>query len=378
MTIKQSDYFNLDSNIDGFYVDAEGNIKIVDDMIGVVGASDGPSAYPSSAVKGADFTTEEVKQIEESGRFVQAIKNRYGHGLVYDQQGRYRGRKGELFFKDGRGNFSTLHRLTGRVNLISQQGGETRLRDYSLSQNGYTQPSGINLDELLRLASLRATSFSKGNILQLARNYGLNDLRLEIPTVSLATDAVVWVVARVMVSGSGTIALKHVETDKVLDVAAYDHPRTCVMPCYISWVGNLSHYTDSNEETSCRNTVWDFNTKTFKRVYNPSSEKLLPHTLSVEMDGNRSFLYAHMNIMCMESRVRQVANIISGESVVTSESTKIQVKFDVAYENTDYSICINLENCLQTWYTDKTTEGFTINIEREYVGKVFWTVVRTT
>jgi hypothetical protein len=377
MAIKQSDYFNLDSNIDGFYVDENGVVKIVDNMIGVIGATDGPAAYPTSVAKGAGFTTEEIKQIEETGSFVQAIKNIDGHGLVYDKQGRYLGHKGELFFRDGTGNFSTLKRLSGRTNLISQQGGETKLRDYSLVQNGYTVPSGINLDELMRLASLRSTTFSKGNILQLARNYALNNTTVQIPTVSLAVDAVVWVVARVTVRGSGTITLRHVESGKVLDTAAYNHPRSFTMPCYISWIGSLFYEIDETTPDSCRNTVWDFNSKTFKRIYNPSSETLLPHTLSLETSDGNIFQYAYINVMCMEPRIRQVADIISGEDVISSETT-YRVSFDKDMNDTDYSIHINLESSLQTWYTEKSVIGFTINIEREYEGKVFWTVVRNT
>jgi len=376
MAIKSSEYFNLDSNIDGFYVDEDGNVNIVDNMIGVVGATDGAPASPETAAKGAPLSSDTIDSLVSQGLNPAKIRSLLGHGLVYDDKGNHIANKGEMFFRDGQGNFSTLKKLTGQTNLILEEGSDLKLRDYSLVDKGYTNTAGISLDELMKYANLKTTNFSKGNILQLSRNYEIAGDTVSVPTVSLTEDAVVWAVGRIMARGSGEVRLRHLESDTVLDTGYFSFPSKFVMPCYISWIGNLEQYPETQSQYSkrCVDTTWDVKTKSFKRIYNPSGALVQPHTLVLE-SLDTDFTYGYLNIMCMEPKTRQSADFKTGSVYMSSDNYAII--FDQAFEDDGYSINIQLESPLQSWYSKKTPNGFDINIDRAYEGKVTWSAIKS-
>jgi hypothetical protein len=381
MAIKTSNYYKLDSNIDGFYVDEQGSVITVKDMIGVVGGTDGPAAYPLSTARLSSLSQDDILELTSKGLSPDQIKNYNGHGLLYDKNGKQIAQKGQMFFKDGLGNFSTLNGFTNSTKSIQEDGNILRLKDSSLYNAGYTSSLGITLDELLLTASKNAVSFSKGNVLQLSRNYKVGVSSVDMPTISLASDAVVWIVGRVTVSGSGTIQIYHKNSDTVLDVVKFDHPLNFSMPCYLSWVGNLPLWTDATatttdtSKTSCDNISWDFKTKSFRKIYNPTGEDLRPHT--IQLVASKTVHYAYINIMCMETRIRNSGTVKNGIDAISSNSTIYKVAFDTPFEDSNYSISIQLDKPLQTWYTDKSNTGFVINIEREYEGQVSWTAVKT-
>jgi hypothetical protein len=169
--LKTSNYYKLDSNIDGFYVDEQGSVITVKDMIGVVGGTDGPAAYPLSTARLSSLSQDDILELTSKGLSPDQIKNYNGHGLLYDKNGKQIAQKGQMFFKDGLGNFSTLKGFTNSTKSIQEDGNILRLKDSSLYNAGYTSSLGITLDELLLTASKNAVSFSKGNVLQLSRNY---------------------------------------------------------------------------------------------------------------------------------------------------------------------------------------------------------------
>ena len=65
MKIAQTNSFKLDSNIDGTYIDSENNVLTISNMIQVVGAADGPVAYPGVADPEAPFTVAEIQAFSD-------------------------------------------------------------------------------------------------------------------------------------------------------------------------------------------------------------------------------------------------------------------------------------------------------------------------
>jgi hypothetical protein len=379
MSVKDLGYYKLDTNIDGFYVDVNGNVKPVEDMIGVIGATDGPAAYPEGTALNSTLSKEDILSLENRNEKVDQIKNTRGHGLIYDKEGTPIGSKGQIFLKDGKGNFTTLLSLLDNSRMIKEKRNKIRMKDQSLFDAGYRSEIGISLDELINFADLSNTSFSKGNILQVARNYTGGDTTLTIPTVSLRSNAVVWIIARASMKGEGKIKIR--VGNEVLDEVFFKSSSDMSKPYYCSYVGSLPD--QEGEELvgdDCSIYKWDFTTKSFTKEIKDTSETLFNHEIVLEIESEDDSLKmnnAVLNVMCMEEISRDVASVQTGFVVMSEkDGTQKDILFDEPFDLEDYSISINLEDGLQAWYSDKNVNGFTINTERVYEGRVYWTAVK--
>lgn len=374
MAFKDLGYQKLDSNIDGFYVDENGNVSLVNDMIGVVGATDGPPAYPANIANNAPLTESDLSLLGRSNISPTIVNNSNGHGIVYDKEGNPIAQKGDLYFKDGKGNFTNFYDLINRSKMIRENKGKTRLKDATLEKAGYTSKVGISLSELINLSSLANTSFSKGNILQAARNYKANNTSLEVDTISLKEEAIVWIIGRVSVLGDGQAILKSNGTP--LQTINYAHPDLSSYPVYFSWLGSLPIDVAEPLPTGCNVYEWDFASKTFKKNVNDSNDTFYDHKITIETEA--TFSNGTLNVMCFETQSRDLSNVKTGSDVMTRENsdTKLDIEFDEEFPDEDYSIAIQLEDALQTWYSNKSSSGFTINIERAYSGSIYWTAIK--
>ena len=380
MKIAQTNSFKLDSNIDGTYIDSENNVLTISNMIQVVGAADGPVAYPGVADPEAPFTVAEIQAFSDFEDLT-VVTNNVGHGLLYDDEGRPYAHKGELVFRDGQGNVASLSRLISNVNSIFEEGATVYLRDKSL-QEFNTSDLGVSLDQLINRSIENASSFNSGNIVQAARNRETFKNGVSVLTVNLSENNVVWIAGHALVNEPTQVQVRDVSTDTVLTTGWISPESNNYAPVNVSWVGTLEVLDEeTQDENGCSSAIWDaFNKKFF--VIKEDALALNIHELALETvvegvsgsEPGNDFLQGTINIVCIDNTVDDNTAIENGE-VVFDNTDSVSVEFDTEMPNDEYSINLQSQEYNQLWYTDKSTKGFTVRSERTYTGSCFWTAI---
>jgi len=72
----------------------------------------------------------------------------------------------------------------------------------------------------------------------------------------------------------------------------------------------------------------------------------------------------------------ETRTILTGEEIVDNKLDTI-ITFEEPLESADYAITIQKDSPIQHWYhkEDKIESGFRIMFEREYIGKLTWSVI---
>jgi hypothetical protein len=231
---EKNNLFKLDTNIDGTYFNQDNELKVISNMIQVVGEMDGTSYFPSSKNINASLDEDELPSISD----VDNVTNTRGHGILYDEDGVPYAYKGDMVIRDGQGNVITLGKATTKANSIYEKGRELSLRDRSL-QAFNRSDEGVELENLIQAAQQRSTAFGGGNIVQVARNEEFNSSSVDLYTIRLSPLHSVWITGTVIVNGPTQIQLVDVTTDTVLHTSYIDHRNGNLLPCYVSYVGTL-------------------------------------------------------------------------------------------------------------------------------------------
>jgi hypothetical protein len=371
MTTPKVSFFKLDSNVDGVYIDETLKANPIPNMIQVVAETDGVDAYPENT--NTDFTPSELQTVNGLQVKVSTNINISGHGIIYDERGKAIAYKGELVFRDGLGNTSSLKNMMHKVNTIQENKSLTYLRDASL-QTYNTADNGISLDDLIKAALRKRDISGTGNISLAARSSDQNVTTIEVVTSRLTPNNYVWIVGNAMVNSDTIIRLRDVTTNIVLAYGRINFNATNVLPTFCSYFGKLSNeIVEAVAEETCPNHIWNSMVKRFfygKRV--DTSEAAL-HKIALEVVSGGPILEGSINIVCIDE-IHTDDVVINGGSVVDNSSS-FDVSFETPMPSKNYSIALQIENTTQTWFTKKLETGFTINFDRDYNGKVFWTVI---
>jgi hypothetical protein len=213
MAKAKANFFKLDTNIDGTYTDENGETITISNMIQTVGATDGAAAFPNNEKLVSILDPGEIQSIPDLTNVVSIS----GHGILYDENGRPYAYKGDLVFRDGRGNQSSLTKLINKVKSIREKGNLLFMRDKSVQQ--YTSDTdGIELNELIDAAIFKTGTFGTGNIVQAARGQDTDVSVVSVLTVRLSPDHYVWITGSAMVNQNTIIQLRDVTGDTVLDI----------------------------------------------------------------------------------------------------------------------------------------------------------------
>ena len=377
MKIAESNNFRLDSNIDGTYIDSESNVLTISNMIQIVGATDGPVAYPGSADPKAPFTATEFDSFSTYEDLTVAVHN-LGHGLIYDEEGRPIAHKGELVFRDGLGNVASLSRLVSNVNSIYEDGANVYLRDKSL-QDYNRSDLGVGLDQVINRSIENATTLNAGNIVQAARGDKQNDTSVSVWTVDLSENNVVWIVGHAEVNQETLVQVRDVNTDTVLTTGYIKPEQDNYTPCNVSWIGTLEvSPIVSDGGDGCSTAIWD-SAKKKHFVLKEDADPLNIHEIVLETvsPSGSEFLQGCINILCIDNDIDADTQIENGTTVFDGVDVST-VEFETEMPDETYSISLQAQEYNQLWYTNKSATGFDIRSEREYVGSVFWTATHIT
>jgi hypothetical protein len=368
--IVERNLFPLDSNIDGTYLDSNGVVKTIDNMIQVVSGVDGTDWYPEN--EEIDFSVEEVAKISNIDR---VISDR-GIGILYDRDGKRYAVKGDLVFRNALGAVSTLGKILNKVSTIDEKKDlSLRFKDKSLDDLINTK-DGISIDQIIQNTKIKSVPFGNGNIAQLIRNTGTREKSVSVFTVPLTPSAYVWVAAKASLIGPSTINLIDKTSNTILDTAYVDMDRySGIVPCFISFVGQLPPVDGTIDTGRCDVAIYN---SFFKRFFKPvdsldENTGLSVHELAIEIDSENSVMqYATIDMMAFDNGF--VEDVKNGVSVVNNSDT-VEINFDETLPTSDYAISLQTEEMVQKWYVGKSATGFTARLERPYSGLLYWTVV---
>jgi hypothetical protein len=367
-----NDFFKLDSNIDGTYFDTNNELKVVENMIQIVGATDGPAAYPNSNKLSANFAISELDEIPDLTNVV----GTRGHGILYNEKGNPIAYKGDLVFRD-KNNTITLNGAISKANSISVRGNDVALRDKSLQEFNSSQ-NGVSLDDMIEASLQNSSSTGGGNIIEAIRNEELNTTFCDVFTIRLSSENSVWISCCALMKEAATLRLRDVSTGIVLDTAYIEPTNGNIMPVYLSYVGSLQKETEIEVTANeCSPIIWNsFLKKHFKEK--DFFEQVPSHQIRLEVVENEetsetpTFIKGNVNMLVMDDNVSSVV-VYNGESIVDNKDT-----VDILFEempSLDFSISIQAETPVQVWYDQKSTIGFKIRFERPYNGRVFWSAI---
>jgi hypothetical protein len=375
----KSNFFRLDSNIDGVYTDSEGVEQTIENIIQAVGATDGSQSIPISG-SGVDvFGEDEVPTIPD---LTVETGNR-GHGILYDSDGKAYAKKGDLVLRDANSEASLASIVKQVKSIFESKSLDVRLLDKSI-QTVINSKQGIDLDTLIKRARTNESPFGIGNIVQATRNEAFQDISVSTFTIPLSNNNVVWVLGHASVRGEGAIQLRDVSSDTILHTSYIktDAPLAegVTTPAYISFVGTLPEGGSSDD--CCENIDRAIYNSFFKRFFKKTTDGTNIHELAIEMIPQDEdelgdpiiipFTQASVNVLVMDEI--DIGGLLTGFQVV-EELDEIPVSFDQPLDDINYSIAIQTASALQYWYKDKTVSGFTIKFERKYSGKIFWTAI---
>jgi len=374
----KTEYFKLDTNVDGTYIDDDGNVQRIEEAIQAVGATDGPAAYPGSNKGEPSFTSDELKDLPLSEEDLTAYVNKFGHGFLYNADGTPYAYKGDLVFRDI-SSTATLKDMYAKADTIFEKGNSLYLRDKSI-QSFNTSDFGVNLDDLIDKSIRKTGLFTNGNVVQAVRSYKTNTPYVQIFTVKLSLNNYVWVVGSAVVQGSGTVKLVNITKNAVLHTSYVDaESEDSLTPIYISYVGKLGIESDELIEfgDECDPYIWNsFLKKFFVRTQKTISETDVPimYELQLQIEGDGNLITGAVNMLCTDDYSVEDTILNGYETII--EGTEIDVTFDEELGFSDYSVVLDCEDIVQIWYDEKGTTGFKIKTERTYTGRVFWTVIK--
>jgi hypothetical protein len=205
-------------------------------------------------------------------------------------------------------------------------------------------------------------------------------------TLPLTANNTVWILAHATVQGEGALQIRDVSTDTILTTSyAKSANATDLTPVYLSFVGKLPEGGgNAVSEDCCQNVSKAIYNSFYKRFFIPKEDEQqgTTHEVALEMikvdddeEGNPiyiPFTIGSINVLLMDDTTP--GKLYTGLETISQE-TSIDISFENPLDSEDYSISIQTENAIHNWYSNKSTSGFTINFEREYFGKVFWTAV---
>lgn len=369
---KKSNLFKLDGNVDGTYVDTDGNVIPIENMIQAVGATDGPAAYPTNTSRFAKFSEDDLLDLENNSINVQQNVNISGHGIIYDESGNPIAHSGDIVLRDGKNNFTTLNGLLDKVNTIFvDTDGKNYLRDVSL-QSYNTNDMGVNLDDLIAKTVDDSGMYGTGNVVQLASNYNVNESSVSIYTVELSENNNVFVVANASISGQATLQLRDTTANIVLDYSYVKAESDKSIPVYLSYTGPLPEISSEVTESTCNKYVWSSFLKRFFSFKNTES-LFRSHQIALEVLEGNPYYRGTLNIICHDDGIG-TETITSGNEILSDAET-CQIVFETEMPAETYSITLQLENSISSWYTDKTINGFTVNFENRYTGNLIWSAI---
>jgi hypothetical protein len=368
--IVERNLFPLDSNIDGTYLDSSGVVNIIDNMIQVVSGVDGTQWYPEDDA--IDFSVEEVARVQD----VDQVVSDRGIGILYDRDGSRYAVKGDLVFRNDLGGVSTLSKILNKVSTIDENQDLTlRFKDKSLDDLIATK-DGISIDQIIQNTKIKSLPFGDGNISQLTRNTGTKESSVSVFTIPVTPSAYVWVAAKASVTGPTTITLIDKTSNTILDTAFVDMDKySGIVPCFISFVGQLPTVDTAIDTGKCDVAIYN---SFFKRFFKPldtldNDTGLSVHELAIEIDGEGAVMeYATIDMMTFDSGF--VEDVKNGVSVVNN-SNEVEISFEEPISSNDYSVSIQTEEMVQTWYEGKSSTGFTAKLERPYSGLLYWSIV---
>jgi hypothetical protein len=374
MAKAKTSFFKLDTNIDGTYVDENSDAITISNMIQVVGATDGAAAFPRNEKQDSDLDPTELNQIPDLTNVVSIS----GHGILYDKKGKPYAYKGDLVFRDGRGNVSSLVKLFNKVKSVNKKGNKLFLRDKSLQQYNNSD-EGIFLNDLIDAAIFKSGSFGVGNIVQVARgeNYGVSSS--SVFTVRLSPQHYVWITGSAMVDRQTTIQIRDVTADKVLDVNFVKPLGGNITPVFVSYFGKLGEVTEEITEDKCRPHIWNSFIKRFFTEANREDNDRFIHEVAIEVvplseqTPAHTFLKGSVNIVCIDES-DDYDIVYSGSSLVV-DVLEQQVTLPQEMPLKNYSISVQLDDPVQHWYINKDVSSFTIKFDRNFSGAIFWMAV---
>ena len=369
---KRSNLFKLDGNIDGTYIDENNEVKSIENMIQIVGASDGPKAYPTLNTRDASFSATDLAALETNQIDVEENVNTEGHGIVYDKNGKPIAHAGDLIFRDGQNNVATLSDLVEKVNTIFvDSDGQNYLRDNSLQEYN-TNDLGVTLDEIIEKTIEDAGMFGTGNVIQLARNYDVNSSTVSVWTLELSENNTILIVASASIAGEAKMQLRDVTTNTILDSSYVKAEATKATPIFLSYVGKLSNSSTGVTESSCNKYVWSTFLKRFFTL-KPNNSLFQAHQIALEVVSGAPYYRGTINIVCYDDGISK-DTIKSGNEIVNNANS-VQITFPVEMPSVNYSISLQLENNIAAWYSDKTVSGFTVKFENNYTGNLIWSAI---
>jgi hypothetical protein len=364
MANPKPNFFKLDSNIDGVYIDEDLKAVAIPNMIQVVGESDGATAYPANYK--TSFNATELQAIHG----LTTVVSTSGHGILYDETGNPIAYKGDFVFRDGDGNTSSLKNMLNKVNSITEKNNSMFLRDQSL-QKYNTNSTGVVLEEMINASYKKRNITGSGNVSLAARNSDSNVYSVSVYTTKLTANNHVWIVGAVTVNSSTVIRLVDRTTNTVLGYGKINYETSNVLPVYASYFGQLQNVV-VNEITDCPTNIWNSMLKKFFLNKQANAEEVV-HEIALEVVEGEPFITGTVNIVCFDDI--NSGNQILNAGVIVKDSATYDVTFDNVLPSTNYSISFQLENSTQAWYNNKTAQGFTINFDSNYTGRLYWTVI---
>lgn len=376
----------FDSNIDAYYVDIKGNLKKVENVIQVVSGTDGSTSYPLPGEE--NIPESELSDITD----LEVQVSNIGHGILYNKDGSPYAHKGEMVFRDGLGNKSTIRSIINKVSTINQRNLDTKLKDTSLNQVIQTT-LGLDLDQIILNAQVIKNPFGTGNIRQAVRNSDRNKTQVSVITIPITQNNHVWILGKASVQGDAIVQLIDLTAETVLDTSNVKilNPGS-IIPVFLSYAGTLPEVTkpiDAECDVAIYNSFFKRYFTKNETIENNSNNiheialvviKDLTITdrefESVEEAGSvvdkTPFVHGTIDMLVMDTPSTEK---ILNDRIIVRESTEHNISFDNELPNDTYSINIQTDLFVQVWYSEKTTSGFTINFEREFTGVVYWTVV---
>jgi hypothetical protein len=376
----------FDSNIDAYYVDVKGNLKKVENVIQVVSGTDGSTSYPLPGEE--NIPESELSDITD----LEVQVSNIGHGILYNKDGSPYAHKGEMVFRDGLGNKSTIRSVINKVSTINQRNLDTKLKDTSLNQVIQTT-LGLDLDQIILNAQVIKNPFGTGNIRQAVRNSDRNKTQVSVITIPITQNNHVWILGKASVQGDAIVQLIDLTAETVLDTSNVKilNPGN-IIPVFLSYAGTLPEVTKPID-AECDVAIYN---SFFKRYFTKNetiennSNNIHEIALVVITDltitdsefeaveeagsvvDKTPFVQGTIDMLVIDTPSTEK---ILNDRIIVRESTEHDISFDNELPNDTYSINIQTDLFVQVWYSEKTTSGFTINFEREFTGVVYWTVV---
>lgn len=364
--------FKLDSNIDGTYIDSEKNVHLITDMIQAVGAVDGPEAYPSNHLKDVSFSPTEMSALNGYLDVTKHVNNK-GHGILYDENGVPYANTGDLVFRDGLGNKAALSDMFFNLKSINQDENRIYLRDKTLQQYN-TEAKGVFLDNLIDQALSNTVTYNPGNIVQVARNKETNKNSVAVQTITLSSRNIIWLVASAMVSKPSVVRLIDTTTNIVLTTSVVVPEQDNIVPVFLSWSGPVSNLTSVPNNTCTNPAIWNSYAKKFFKLREDGTNNAHEFAIQLVTPENELFIQASINMLCIDEDNDSKVDILDGNLIIKNQK-EININFDEPLTSTEYSISIQPNDSIQTWYDEKTVNGFKIKFENIYNGELYWSAV---